>query len=79
MRELWNRINLSPQFMRTLNGWIIVLLFPWTILMIPGLPLFALGQEVWYVTLISHVALILSALAAFEAARTEVRQEDNGE
>lgn len=58
-----------------LNGAITVGLIPWTILLSPGMPLAKLGEQVWYVTLISHVALILAGLSAFQAARVEVRQE----
>jgi hypothetical protein len=79
LHTVWDKINLSPRAMRHLNGWIIVFLIPWTILMLPGLPLIGLGQEVWYVTFVSHLALILAALGAFVAARVEVRQEEDEE
>ena len=63
--------SFGPTFIRRLNGATILFLIPWTILMLPGLPLFSLGQSVWYVTLISHIALIMAGMAAFEAARVD--------
>jgi len=75
MRSLWASVELKPRFMLWLNGIVTLILIPWTILLVQGMPLADLGEQVWYVTLISHVALILSGLSAFQAARVEVRQE----
>jgi hypothetical protein len=49
----------------------LVLLVVWTIFcLVPG-PGKDLAGEVWYVTLISHVALVLSLLPAWHAVRIE--------
>jgi hypothetical protein len=56
---------------RTVYSAALVLLVGWTIFcLIPGAGLSLAGQ-VWYVTLISHVALVLSLLPAWHASRIE--------
>lgn len=77
LRTLWANVEGNPVFMRKMNGWLIVFLIPWTVAMtIPGTPLYDLGKQVGYVTFISHVALILGCLGAYQAARVEVKQDD---
>lgn len=75
IEAFWDRLALSPTVMRRLNLTVLLLLIPWTILTLPGLPLIFLAKQVWYVTLISHVALLLASLSAWQSARVEVRQE----
>lgn len=76
LKSLWASVEVSPRFLLVAWTVITLVLIPWTILLLPPMPLAELGKQVWYVTLISHVALILSGISAIQAARVEVRQED---
>lgn len=54
----------------------LVFLTIWTIAcVVPG-PGLKLAQQVWYVSFISHLALIISLIPAWHATRVEENQEN---
>lgn len=66
--------------MQRLNAWLLWFFVFWTFFCVaPFSPGFQLAGQVWYVTLISHVALVLALLSAWESSRVEVRQEDDAD
>jgi hypothetical protein len=67
---------IKPRWLLWLYGAVTVLLVPWTVLLLPVGPLADLGTKVWYVTLVSHVALILAGLSSWQGGRVEVRQDE---
>ena len=71
IRSLWASVQGSPVFMRRVNGWFAVL---W-IAMIPVS--YALGwlSSVTYVSALSLWALVSGHWSGWQAARVEVRQE----
>lgn len=72
MKSLWAMVQGDPVFMRRVNGWLTVL---W-IVMIP-ISLFAGWLDsVVYVSALSLWALVSGHLAAWQAARVEVKQEE---
>jgi hypothetical protein len=60
-----------PEFLRKFHGWCTALWIPFT-----GLA-FALGwlQSVVFVSLMSMIALFLGSFSSWQAARTEVKQD----
>lgn len=64
-----------PDFLRAFHGWSTAFWIPFTILA------FMMGwlQSVTFVSLISMLALFLGSFSAWQAARTEVRQEEQME
>jgi hypothetical protein len=72
VKSLWAMVQGDPVFMRRVNGWLTVL---W-IVMIP-ISLFAGWLDsVVYVSALSLWALVSGHLAAWQAARVEVKQEE---
>jgi hypothetical protein len=55
---------------------LLAVLVPWTVLTLPGLPMAKLAQEVWYVTFISHIALVLALVGSLQGAFAEKKAED---
>jgi hypothetical protein len=72
LRSLWASVQGDPVFMRKFNGWCVIFFFAfWMLSTVTG--------WVHSVTLISHlsfIALILGSLSAWQAARVEVKQEE---
>lgn len=64
-----------PEVLRAFHGWCTLLWIPITILA------FALGwlESVTFVSLISMLALFLGSFSAWQAARTEVKQDEEVE
>jgi len=60
-----------PDFLRAFHGWCTLFWLPFTLLA------FSLGwlNSVTFVSLISMVALFLGSFSAWQAARTEVKQD----
>lgn len=63
--------------MRRLSGSLLVFFFLWTFFCLPVAPGAKLAEQVWYVTLISHVALVLALLSWWQSTRVEVRQAED--
>ncbi len=61
----------SARFLQAFSGWRVVF---WVVLTLAAFPL-GLADLVWFVTLLSLGALILSDLAGWQAGRVEVKQE----
>jgi hypothetical protein len=61
-----------PEFLRAFHGWSTAFWIPFTLLA------FAMGwlESVTFVSLISMLALFLGSFSAWQAARTEVRQDE---
>ncbi len=72
IRSLWASIQGSPAFMRRVNGWLTVL---W-IVMIPVSLITGWISSVTYVAALSLWALVSGHWSAWQAARVEVRQEE---
>src|SRR4029077_7320720 len=70
-RSLWASIQGDPAFMRRVNGWLTVF---W-ILMIPVSLAFGWLSSVTYVSALSLWALVSGHWSTWQAARVEVRQE----
>jgi hypothetical protein len=61
-----------PGFLRAFHGWSTAFWIPFT-----GMAfLFGWSDKVWFVTLISMIALFLGSFSAWQAARVEVKQEE---
>jgi hypothetical protein len=71
IRSLWASIQGDPMFMRRVNGWLTVF---W-IVMIPISLLTGWISSVTYVAALSLWALVSGHWSAWQAARVEVRQE----
>lgn len=75
LRSLWASVQGDPVFMRRFNGWCVIFFFAfWMLSTVTG--------WVRSVALISHlsfIALILGSLSAWQAARVEVRQQEQEE
>jgi hypothetical protein len=72
IRSLWASIQGSPVFMRRVNGWLTIL---W-IVMIPISLITGWISSVTYVAALSLWALVSGHWSAWQAARVEVRQEE---
>jgi hypothetical protein len=72
VRRLWSAVQGDPVFMRRLNGWLTV---GW-ILMIPLSIATGWINSVTYVAALSLWALVSGHWSAWQAARVEVRQEE---
>lgn len=72
MKSLWALVQDDPKFMRSINGWATVF---W-IVMIPVSLFMGWLDSVVYVSALSLWALVSGHLAAWAAARVEVKQED---
>jgi hypothetical protein len=72
MRTLWASIQGDPAFMRRVNGWLTVF---W-IAMIPVSLVTGWISSVTYIAALSLWALVSGHWSAWQAARVEVRQDD---
>ena len=72
MRTLWASIQGDPVFMRRVNGWLTVF---WVV-MIPVSVVTGWISSVTYVTALSLWALVSGHWSAWQAARVEVRQDE---
>ena len=72
MRTLWASIQGDPVFMRRINGWLTVF---W-VAMIPVSLVTGWISSVTYVAALSLWALVSGHWSAWQAARVEVRQEE---
>lgn len=73
IKSLWASVTKDPHFMQKANGWLTVF---W-IVMIPVSILTGWISSVAYVSALSLWALVSGHLSAWQAARVEVRQEDD--
>jgi hypothetical protein len=72
IKSLWALVQGDPIFMRKINGWFTVL---W-IVMIPVSYLAGWLDSVTYVSALSLWALVSGHWAAWQAARVEVKQDE---
>jgi hypothetical protein len=72
VKSLWAMVQGDPVFMRRVNGWFTVF---W-ILMIPLSIWFGLLSLVEYVSALSLWALVSGHWSAWQAARVEVKQDE---
>ena len=72
VKTLWASVQSDPVFMRRVNGWMTVF---WIVMIFPS---FVLGWEnsVMYVSFLSLWALVSGHWSTWQAARTEVRQQE---
>ena len=75
VRSLWASIQGDPVFMRRVNGWFTVF---WLV-MIPVSLVTGWISSVTYVAALSLWALVSGHWSAWQAARVEVRQEEDAE
>jgi hypothetical protein len=75
IRSLWASIQGDPVFMRRVNGWLTVF---W-IIMIPVSLITGWISSVTYVAALSLWALVSGHWSAWQAARVEVRQEQDAQ
>jgi hypothetical protein len=75
VRSLWASIQGNPVFMRRVNGWLTVF---WLV-MIPVSLVTGWISSVTYVAALSLWALVSGHWSAWQAARVEVRQEEEAE
>lgn len=73
--SLWASVQGDPTFMRRVNGWLTIL---W-LLMIPVSLLTGWLSSVQYVSVLSLWALVSGHWSAWQAARVEVRQQEDFE
>lgn len=75
-QNLWFKIKTGdPHLMRTINGWAVIL---WVV-MIPISYFSGWLNSVIYVSALSLWALVSAHLSSWQAARVEVRQEDDND
>jgi hypothetical protein len=72
MKSLWAMVQGDPVFMRRINGWLTI---GW-IIMIPVSILTGWISSVEYVSALSLWALVSGHWAAWQAARVEVKQDE---
>ena len=72
MRTLWASIQGDPAFMRRVNGWLTVF---WVV-MIPVSLITGWISSVTYIAALSLWALVSGHWSAWQAARVEVRQDE---
>lgn len=75
IKSLWAMVQEDPHFMRQVNGWLTIF---W-IIMIPVSIGFGWLSSVQYVSALSLWALVSGHWSAWQAARVEVRQEEDHE
>lgn len=75
VRALWASVQGDPKFMRKVNGWLTIF---W-IVMIPVSISLGLLSSVVYVSALSLWALVSGHWSAWQAARVEVRQEEDAD
>ena len=77
LRSLWRRIQADPLVMRRFHGWSCIAVTAWGLAMLPPWsPIHHLADQVAYVTFISHLALSLSLLSAWQSSRVEIKQDE---
>ncbi|WP_374970089.1 hypothetical protein [Terrabacter sp. BE26] len=72
IKSLWASVQGDPVFMRKVNGWLAIF---W-IVMIPVSMVFGWLNSVVYVSALSLWALVSGHWSAWQAARVEVKQEE---
>lgn len=75
IKSLWVMVQGDPVFMRRVNGWLAVF---W-VLMIPVSLVTGWINSVTYVAALSLWALVSGHWGAYQAARVEVKQDQEGE
>lgn len=71
-RSLWASIQNDPQFMQRFHGWV-------TILWLLAIPLSVYWREsVIWIVFLSHYAIVTGHWSSWQAARVEVKQEQQG-
>jgi hypothetical protein len=75
IKSLWAVVQGDPVFMRRINGWLTIF---W-IIMIPVSIATGWVESVKYVSALSLWALVSGHWSAWQAARVEVKQEEQGE
>lgn len=71
MKGLWAKVQEDPVFMRKLNGWLTVIWF------VAAFPIcIFLSDSVPFLVFISVYAVVTGHWATWQAARVEVRQEE---
>jgi hypothetical protein len=73
LKSLWAAVQGDPKFMRSVNGWLTVF---W-IVMIPISLATGWIHSITYVAALSLWALVSGHWSAWQAARTEVKQEED--
>lgn len=74
LKSLWASVQENPVFMRKFNGWATLI---WFLLAFP-ICIF-LSESVAFLVFISVYAVVTGHLSAWQAARVEVRQEEEEE
>ena len=72
VKTLWASVQSDPVFMRRVNGWMTIF---WAVMIAPSF-MFGWVNSVMYVSFLSLWALVSGHWATWQAARTEVRQEE---
>ena len=75
MKSLWASVQGDPKFMRKVNGWLTVF---WLI-MIPVCVVTGWISSVTFIAAISLWALVSGHWSAWQAARVEVRQDEDAD
>ena len=75
IRSLWAMVQGDPVFMRRVNGWLAIF---W-IVMIPTSFLTGWVNNTSYVSALSLIALVHGSWGAWQAARVEVKQDEEAE
>lgn len=73
LKSLWASVQGDPVFMRKVNGWLTIF---W-VAMIPVSLIMGWLSSVEYVSALSLWALVSGHWAAYQAARTEVKQDES--
>lgn len=74
-KSLWAMVQGDPVFMRRVNGWLAVF---WVV-MVPVSMTFGWLSKVEYVSALSIWALVSGHWSAWQAARVEVKQEEEAQ
>lgn len=75
IKSLWAMVQDDPVFMRRINGWFTIF---W-VLMLPVSMYFGWLDSVVYVSALSLWALVSGHWSAWQAARVEVKQQEEAE
>jgi len=74
MKRLWAAVQSDPVFMRKLNGWLTILWF------VAAFPIcIFLADSVPFLVFISVYAVVTGHWATWQAARVEIKQEEQEE
>ncbi|WP_157465531.1 hypothetical protein [Cellulomonas sp. Leaf395] len=80
IRSLWAMVQEDPVFMRKINGWATIF---WLVNFPPVILIYAFAPDVWqqmsilYLALVSIYANVAGHLAAWQASRIEVVQNED--